>query len=95
MPYEKVGKNDPVCIADEVPFEIPASWMWVRLKNITNVVSARRVHQSDWKTEGIPFYRAREIGALSEYGQIKNDLKEYRTSGFGPYRVITRRVPLK
>ena len=31
----------------------------------------------------------------SEYGQIKNDLKEYRTSGFGPYRVITRRVPLK
>ena len=26
MPYEKVGKNEPVCIADEVPFEIPESW---------------------------------------------------------------------
>ena len=35
MPYEKVGKNEPVCIADEVPFEIPESWDWVRLKNIT------------------------------------------------------------
>ena len=35
MPYEKVGKNEPVCIADEVPFEIPESWEWVRLKNIT------------------------------------------------------------
>lgn len=23
LPYEKVGKNEPVCIADEVPFEIP------------------------------------------------------------------------
>ena len=35
MPYEKVGKNEPVCIADEVPFEIPDSWEWVRLKNLT------------------------------------------------------------
>ena len=34
MPYEKVGKNEPVCIADEVPFDIPDSWEWVRLKNI-------------------------------------------------------------
>ena len=31
LPYEKVGKNEPVCIADEVPFEIPESWEWVRL----------------------------------------------------------------
>ena len=35
LPYEKVGKNEPVCIADEVPFEIPESWEWVRLKNLT------------------------------------------------------------
>ena len=34
MPYEKIGKNDPVCIADEVPFEIPESWEWVRLGSI-------------------------------------------------------------
>ena len=30
MPYEKIGKNEPVCIADDVPFEIPESWEWVR-----------------------------------------------------------------
>lgn len=35
MPYEKVGKNEPVCIADEVPFEIPESWEWARLKDLT------------------------------------------------------------
>lgn len=34
LPYEKVGKNEPVCIADEVPFEIPESWEWVRLGSI-------------------------------------------------------------
>ena len=26
LPYEKVGKNEPVCIADEIPFEIPVSY---------------------------------------------------------------------
>ena len=35
LPYEKVGKNEPVCIADEVPFDIPESWEWVRLKTLT------------------------------------------------------------
>ena len=35
LPYEKIGKNEPVCIADEVPFEIPESWEWVRLGNLT------------------------------------------------------------
>ena len=35
LPYEKVGKNEPVCIADEVPFDIPDSWEWVRLKDLT------------------------------------------------------------
>ena len=34
LPYEKVGKNEPVCIADEVPFEIPESWEWVRLGDV-------------------------------------------------------------
>ena len=37
LPYEKVGKNEPVYIADEVPFDIPETWEWVRLsKNVYN-----------------------------------------------------------
>lgn len=38
MPYEKVGKNDPVCIVDEVPFDIPESWEWVRLTTLGEIV---------------------------------------------------------
>ena len=34
LPYEKVGENESICIADEVPFEIPESWEWVRLGEI-------------------------------------------------------------
>ena len=35
LPYEKIGKNEPVCIADEVPFDIPQSWEWVRFGMIS------------------------------------------------------------
>ena len=34
-PYEKVGDNEPVSIADEVPFDIPDSWEWCRLSDLT------------------------------------------------------------
>ena len=34
LPYEKVGKNEPVCIAEEVPFDIPDTWEWARLKDL-------------------------------------------------------------
>ena len=33
-PYEKIGNNEPVSIADEVPFEIPDTWEWIRLKDL-------------------------------------------------------------
>ena len=32
-----MGKNEPVCIADEVTFDIPDSWEWVRLGNVCNI----------------------------------------------------------
>ena len=58
----------------EKPFDIPESWVWVRWGEVVNIVSARRVHQSDWKKEGIPFYRAREIAKLATDGHVDNDL---------------------
>lgn len=37
-------------------------------------MSSKRVLQSDWKSEGIPFYRAREIVKLADYGYVDNEL---------------------
>ena len=71
--YERVDGIER-CIDDEIPFEIPDSWEWVRLKNIVNVDSARRVHQSDWKESGVPYYRAREIAKLADDGYVDNEL---------------------
>ena len=38
LPYEKVRKNEPVCIADEVPFDIPESWEWVRWATLSESI---------------------------------------------------------
>ena len=70
----KKEKPLPEITEDEKPFEIPESWKWIRWGTVINVVSARHVHQSDWKSEGIPFYRAREIAKLAENDYVENEL---------------------
>ncbi len=37
-PYEKIGNNEPVSIADEVPFDIPDSWEWARWGSISESI---------------------------------------------------------
>ena len=41
-PYEKIGNNKPVSIADEVPFEIPDTWEWVRLGTISTYAETKQ-----------------------------------------------------
>ena len=87
----KIKKEKPLpeITEDEKPFDIPESWKWVRWGEIVNIVSARRVHQSDWKTKGVPFYRAREIAKLADNGFVNNELfiseelyEEFSKTGF-------------
>lgn len=70
----KKQKVLPEITEDEIPFEIPETWKWVKCGDILNIVSAKRVHQSDWQNKGIPFYRAREISKLSKFGTVDNVL---------------------
>lgn len=41
--YERIGKNEPVCIDEELPFEIPETWEWARLGSILSVKGGKRV----------------------------------------------------
>ena len=64
MPYEKVGQNEPVCIADEVPFDIPESWEWVRLGAITSVLGGKRIPAGRKLTQentGHPYIRISDM----------------------------------
>ena len=51
LPYEKVGKSEPVCIADEVPFDIPESWEWVRLGEIFHHNTGKALNASNCSGE--------------------------------------------
>ena len=45
---------------------IPTSWSIKRLGDILSITSCKRVHESEWTTSGVPFYRARELVALHD-----------------------------
>ena len=72
----KIKRDKPLAeIEDEEkPFEVPASWSWAHLSDLGTVGSSSRVHQKDWTTSGVPFYRAREIVSLSKNGNVHNEL---------------------
>ena len=61
LPYEKVGKNEPVCIADEVPFEIPETWEWVRIKNLGAIIRGSGIKRNETVESGYPCVRYGEI----------------------------------
>ena len=63
LPYEKVGNNEPVCIADEVPFEIPDSWEWCRLGSILNKLSDGTHSTPQYFESGVPFISVKDISS--------------------------------
>jgi len=65
---------------------IPSDWTVKKLGELFPITSSKRVFQSEWKSEGIPFYRARELAVLAEHGNVENELfisenmyNDYRT----------------
>jgi type I restriction enzyme S subunit len=38
--YEKRGNDEPVCIDDEIPFEIPENWEWCRLGTLCSKIGS-------------------------------------------------------
>lgn len=72
----KIKKENPLpeITDDEIPFDIPESWKWVRIQDLFFAHSAMRIHQSDWKSEGIPFFRGRELVRLAKTGDPKAEI---------------------
>ena len=51
-----------------------SGWEIKTLGDFYEITSSKRVFKSEWKDKGVPFYRAREIVKLSEYGFVDNEL---------------------
>ena len=54
--YEKVG-NKVNCIDEEIPFELPEYWAFIRLKTTWELISGRDLSPSEYndKNDGIPY----------------------------------------
>ena len=64
------------CIDDELPFEIPESWVWVRFSDIAIFEngdrSIRYPVESDYVPDGIPFFGAKDMGErFMEYSAVR------------------------
>lgn len=70
----KKSKPLPPITDEEKPFDIPDSWEWVRLGAIFDITSSKRVMKSEWRNEGVPFYRAREIVSIKNHRALKDPI---------------------
>ena len=109
MPYEKVGKNEPVCIADEVPFEIPESWEWVRWGTLSESIQygynapaqengrIKMVRISDIQDNSVMWetvpYCDIKEGEIDAYLLKPNDILFARTGGTVGKSYLVQEVP--
>lgn len=72
----KIKKEKPLpeIAEDEIPFDIPESWKWVKVGSLAVVQSSKRVFEKDYVSDGIPFFRSKEIGDLYRNEPIKTEL---------------------
>ena len=60
LAYE-TRNGETVCIQDEIPFEIPDSWEWVRLGSVCLIVRGSGIKRSETTDSGSPCIRYGEI----------------------------------
>ena len=64
--YEKIG-GKTVEITDDIPFDIPASWVWVRLSTIANLYTGNSISETEKKArytgqEGKDYIGTKDVG---------------------------------
>lgn len=82
-----MGKNEPVCIADEVPFEIPENWEWARISTVFSLQAGKNIQAADISESDFD-------GAYLCYGGngVRGYVKSYNREG--NYPIIGRQGAL-
>ena len=89
--YEKCG-NAVTCIDDEIPFEIPSNWQWIRLQTVSSIArggSPRPI--KDYLTTADNGVNWIKIGDTEKNGKYINATKEkIKQEGVSKSRLIHR-----
>ena len=75
-PYEKIDRETR-CIEDEIPFEIPQSWAWVRLGEICDIINGftpLRSNMDFWQNGDIPWFT---IDDMRECGRQISSTRQF------------------
>lgn len=67
--FEKIGTIEKD-ITDEIPFEIPNSWCWIRLNNLCNITNGftpLRTEPKFWENGNINWFTVEDIRKQGEY----------------------------
>ena len=59
-PYEKIG-DEVRSLADEIPFDIPDSWEWVRIRSLGEIVRGSGIKRNETVQQGLPCVRYGEL----------------------------------
>lgn len=82
-PYEKIGNQEPVSIADEVPFDIPDTWEWIRFENLVNYSMGKtppRKESEYWDNPTYPWVSIADMIADGTIIDTKEKVNEYAFS---------------
>ena len=84
--YEKILATGEVkCIDDEIPFEIPDSWMWCRLRNIQYLLTDGTHNRPEYTEQGIPFVSVKDIS------QGRLDLSNTKYISLSSHKELSKR----
>ena len=69
--YEKIGKKEkPVCIDDEIPFEVPDSWELCRLENLCSLLNPKIGENGEYPYLNAKFLRNKIDPEIKEKGRF-------------------------
>lgn len=73
--YEKFADGTVKCIDDEIPFEIPQNWCWVRLAQVLTVKGGKRIPLGDSFAPGPTSHIYIRVTEMKNHTLVTNNLK--------------------
>lgn len=76
------GKKLPELSVDELPFEIPSSWKWVRLGDIISIESGKNLTSSQMRNGSVPVYGGNGITGYHDESLVHEETVVIGRVGF-------------